>query len=72
MVLSSNDRQTIKINFRDPTDYSRVVGTKQFDVASGQSEASFTVTAFPYVPPLISEIQPQDKIQTTLNSYIVG
>lgn len=69
--FSSSGSQTININFRDPTDYSRVLGSKSFDVATGESEVTWTVTAFPYVPPLIVEIQPEDGVQTELMEYVV-
>jgi hypothetical protein len=72
MILEGNDKQTVSINFRDPSDYTRVLTTRSVDIPKGQSEISFTVSAFPYVPPLVSEIQPQDKVQTKLNSYTVS
>lgn len=70
-VISCNNRQTLNINFRDPTNYSNVLGTKKVDVASGTNQITYTVSAFPYVPPLIAEIQPQDNIQTKLDEYVV-
>jgi hypothetical protein len=70
-IFESDDSQTLTLNFRDPSDYTRVLATKQFDIASGQSQVSFTLSAFPYVPPLIAEIQPQDNKQTKLDQYVV-
>jgi hypothetical protein len=70
-VFSSDQSQTLKLNFRDPTDYSRIVGSKNVSIASGTSQVSYTVSAFPYVPPIVAEIQPQDSIQTKLESYTV-
>lgn len=72
LVMSTNDSQTVTINFRDPTNYTRVLGTRQLDMASGQNSLTFTLSAFPFVPPVCSEIQPEDKKQTTLDSYTVA
>jgi len=71
-TISSDDKQTLKINFRDPTNYSNTVGTKSVAIAKGTNQVTFTVSAFPYVPPLIAEIQPEDKRQTKLEAYTVG
>jgi len=70
--FSSSDRQTLTVRFRDPTNYSNVVGTRQVDIAEGESQVTYTVSAFPYVPPLVVEIQPQDGIQTSLQEYVVA
>lgn len=70
-TYTSNDKQTITINFRDPTDYTKVLGSKQVDVPAGTAEVSYTVSAFPYVPPVVAELQPKDNVQTKLESYTV-
>lgn len=70
--FSSDGDQTLKVNFRDPTDYSRVVGTKSVAIAKGNSEVTYTVSAFPYVPPTIAEIQPEDAKQTKLEEFAVA
>jgi len=70
-VFSSDTDQTLNINFRDPTNYAKVLGSKKVDIAAGTCEVTYTVTAFPYVPPLIAEIQPQDKTNTNLQQYTV-
>jgi len=69
--FESSDDQTIVINFRDPLNYTRILTTRQFDIAKGVSEVTYTLSAFPYVPPLIVEIQPQNNIQTKLNQYVI-
>jgi len=69
--FSSDQNQTLKLNFRDPTDYTRTVGSKSVAIASGESEVTYTVSAFPYVVPLVCEIQPQDQVQTKLEQFIV-
>jgi len=70
-TFSSNDAQTITMKFRDPTDYSRVLGTKTVDIPAGTSQVTWTMSAFPYVPPTVAEVQPQDETQTSLEEYVV-
>jgi hypothetical protein len=70
--FSSDKDQTLNISFRDPTDYSKTVGSKSVDIASGESEVTYTVSAFPYCPPLICEIGPKDNTQIKLESYTVA
>jgi len=70
-LIESNDRQTVTMRFRDPSNYANVLATRQFDVATGQSQVTFTLSAFPYVPPLVAEVQPEDHKQTKLNEYVV-
>ena len=69
--FSSNKEQNIKLTFRDPTDYTRVLGTKVVAVPPGTNEVTTTVTGFPYVPPTTSEVQPTDGAQTTIELYTV-
>jgi len=71
-IFSSDKPQTIKLNFRDPTNYSNIVGTKSVAIAAGTSEVTYTLSSFPYVPPLVAEIKPQDGVQTRLESYTVS
>jgi len=70
--FSSDGNQTLRVNFRDPTNYSRVVGTKSVAVATGTSEVTYTVSAFPYVPPVVAEIQPQNGLSTKLEEFVVA
>jgi len=69
---STNRDQTLTLNFRDPTNYANVVGSKNVDIPAGTSEITYTVSAFPYVPPLIAEIQPVDGSSTKLEEYTVS
>lgn len=71
-VFSSDGDQTLGISFRDPTNYGSEVGTKSVAIAGGQNEVTYTVSAFPYVPPLVAMIQPEDKKSTTLDAYEVA
>ncbi len=70
--FSSDKDQTLKVNFRDPTNYSRVIGSKDVAVATGTSDVTYTVSAFPYVPPVVAEIQPEDKTQIKLEEFVVA
>ena len=71
MRFSSDRDQNVTLRFRDPTNYTRVIGEKVVRVPSGSAEVTTTVSGFPYVPPTTSEIQPLDGIQTTLDLYVV-
>lgn len=72
LVFESNNEQTVTLNFRDPTNYKNVLLTKSFKIPAGTSTVLFTITAIPYIPPLVTEIQPQDNVQTKLNEFVVG
>ena len=69
--FSSDGGQTLGVNLRDPTDYSRVVGTKSVAIAKGTSEVTYTMSAFPYVPPVVAELQPEDARSTKLELFEV-
>ena len=71
-VFQSGDSQTVAIRFRDPTDYTNILGEKTFDLPEGSHQVTYTLSSFPYVPPVVAEIQPQDHISTALESYTVG
>jgi len=71
MRFSSDRDQTITIRFRDPTNYSSVLGERKLRVRKGRAEVSTTITGYPYVPPVVSEVQPENNAQTTLDLYVV-
>ena len=70
--FSTDEDQTLTINFRDPTNYTRVVGSRSVDIAAGENEVTYTVSAFPYVPPVVAEIQPEDNRSTKLEEFVVA
>lgn len=70
--ISSDKEQTIGINFRDPTNYANVMGSKSVAVATGENEVVYSLSAFPYVPPTVAELQPQDGTSTKLEEYTVA
>jgi len=71
-VFDSEEPQTIVVRQRDPTDYTRVISENNVDLDEGSNEVSYEVTAFPYVPPTVAEIQPEDNKSTTISSYTVA
>ena len=71
-TFQSSNNQTISIAFRNPTDYTNVLGTKSFDVPAGTNQVSYTLTSIPYTPPVVAHIQPEDHINTTLEEFVVG
>jgi len=71
MRFSSDKDQNVRIRFRDPTNYANLLGEKVVRVPSGTNEVTTTVTGFPYVPPTVSEIQPEQNAQTTIDLYVV-
>lgn len=70
--ISSDKDQTMGINFRDPTNYANVMGSKSVAVAKGENEVVYSISAFPYVPPTVAELQPQDGTSTKLEEYTVA
>ncbi len=70
--ISSDKDQTLNINFRDPTNYSKVMGSKSIAVARGENEVVYSLSAFPYVPPTVAELQPQNGTSTKLEEYVVA
>jgi len=69
--ISSSDAQTLSLTFRDPTDYTRVLGTREVDVAEGTNELTWTMSAFPFVPPVVNQTQPEDDVETSVEEYVV-
>jgi hypothetical protein len=72
LVVESNDKQTLSITFRDPSDYTKALSTRKVDLQSGGNQVEYTLSAFPYVPPVVAEIQPENNKQTKLNEYTVS
>jgi hypothetical protein len=72
LVVESEEDQELTITLRDPSDYTRVLSTRRVDLLGGGNQVEFTLSAFPYVPPLVAEIQPENNVQTKLNEYTVS
>jgi len=67
----SKTDQRVKIRWRDPRDYSRVVYEDFIDAPNGQSELTVTFGATPNTPPLVAEVQPT-RNNFTIESYSVS
>ena len=69
--LSTDTSQDVVLRFRDPTDFTNIAGERTVNVPEGTNTVTFSMTAYPYVPPLVTEIQPQDNTQASINLYRV-
>jgi hypothetical protein len=70
ITLSSNKDQKVKLVYRNPSDYTRVLANFTVDVPQGTSDIIVTFVGFP-VPPMVAEIQPERCVQTKLERYEV-
>lgn len=71
MVFHSSKDQRVKIVFRDPNDYTRVLDEGWVDIPKGQSTVEFYVASYPSVPPVVDQIQPADQTSTALDRFEV-
>ena len=71
IVIQSDRDQTIRFVFRDPADYSRELKKTDVRVQQGTTNIQLSLSAIPFVPPVISQIQPQNETNTVLRQYIV-
>lgn len=69
MVVDSDRNQRMKITFRDPNDYTRVIDEGEIDIPSGRSTIEFIVASYPSVPPLVNQMQPENMTRTVLGSF---
>ena len=68
--LGSASDQSVKIVFRDPNDYTRVLDEATINVSRGEYSINYGVASYPAVPPILVEIQPSTN--TTMNSFTVN
>ena len=68
-VFSCGEAERLEVTYRDPNDYTRVLARDWIDLPAGQSELSYSVISFPYVPPVVHEMQPEDNKTTALNRF---
>jgi len=71
MVIDSNRDQRMRIIFRDPNDYRRVIDEGEIEVPKGRSTIEFVVASYPAVPPVVNHMQPEDGTKTVLNTFEV-
>ena len=65
--ISSSDDQRLYIVWRDPEDFTRILARDWIDIPAGSSEISYRVISFPYVPPVVYHMQPEDLKATRLD-----
>lgn len=68
-VFSCGADERLEIIYRDPNDYTRVLARDWIDLPAGQSEVNYSIISFPYVPPVVHEMQPEDNKTTALNRF---
>jgi len=71
MIVDSNKDQRMKIAFRDPNDYRRVIDEGEIEVPKGRSTVEFVVASYPAVPPVVNHMQPENGTKTVLNTFEV-
>ena len=69
MVIDSDRPQRMRITFRDPNNYTRVIDAGEIDVPRGRTEIRFVVASYPAVPPVVNEMRPEDGTRTVLNRF---
>ena len=57
--LKSSKEQNLTIRFRDPTNYENVLDEQKINISSGEYELSYGTASYPYVPPIVIEMEPE-------------
>ena len=71
IIVDSDRAQRMRITFRDPNDYTRVIDAGEIDVPRGRSEIRFIIASYPAVPPVVNEMKPEDGTRSVLNRFEV-
>jgi len=71
MVIDSDKDQRMRIVFRDPNDYRRVIDEGEIEVPKGRSTIEYVVASYPAVPPIVNHMQPENGTKTVLNTFEV-
>lgn len=71
MLFASDRDQDMKIAFRDPNDYTRVIDEDTIRIRKGTNEVRFVVASYPAVPPAINHVQPAHGSKTTFERFRV-
>lgn len=70
--VSANGEQDVKFAFRNPNDYSQTISENTLTVPEGTSQVEFQMAASPAVPPLTTEMNPNDSGNVqSVDSYSV-
>jgi len=67
MGMSCSEAERLNLTWRDPSDFTRGLAQDWIDLPAGSSEISYTVISFPYVPPSVYHMQPEDLKLTRLD-----
>jgi hypothetical protein len=62
--------QRLNLVWRDTSNFTRVLARDWIDLPAGVSELSYQVISFPYVPPAVYNMQPEDQALTRMD-YLV-
>jgi len=70
--ISSNSEQDVKFAFRNPNDYTQTISENSLTVPEGTSQVEFQMAASPAVPPLTTEMNPNNGGQVqSADSYSI-
>ena len=72
MSVSSDKAQTLSMNARSTDDYTDVMFSDRFALSKGENAISHQVLGFPFVVPMVIELQPENETSTVLNYYRVS
>ena len=70
--FTTNKPQRIYITWRDPNDFTRILARDWIDIPEGTSELSYRVISFPYVPPTVYHMQPENETKTRMDYLITS
>jgi hypothetical protein len=68
--ISANDEKRMNFKFRNPNDYTDILSENTLTVPEGTSNIEFNLSTTPSVPPLVTELTPQNDTQS-VESYTV-
>ena len=71
MGISTDKAQTMKVKYREPSDYTQEITSLDIDLREGRNEVSYTLFMLFYVPTMVVELIPEDMTSTILDSYSV-
>jgi len=72
MHVSTDKPQTMKVKYRETSDYTQEITSLDVDLKKGKNEVSYTLLMLPYVPTMVAELIPEDETSTILDDYSVS
>jgi len=72
MHISTDKPQTMKVKYRETSDYTQEITSLDVDLKKGKNEVSYTLLILPYVPTMAVELIPEDETSTILDDYSVS